>query len=80
MRTRRIDRVTGREATVYTPPEDVLVITQPADCVCDGLHTASVEDKIGNESLALLISMERQHGCPAEVRALTRILAARSVS
>lgn len=49
--------------------------TKPYDCTCDGLHTTTVGPEI---DLPALIDLERRvGGCPAETRALVRILASR---
>ena len=54
-----------------------MIIGKPVDCTCHGQH--SNDAAISTERLTLLIEQEKAFGtCPAEVRALVRILDRRS--
>lgn len=46
----------------------------PSDCTCDGFHTDAADVSVSNATLHVLVEMER---CPAERRALLRIIARR---
>jgi hypothetical protein len=50
---------------------------KPADCVCCGCHTDDVDRAIPDDHLRVMIRDER---CPAERRALARILLSRAVT
>lgn len=66
--------------TIHEEYEDAVraaSATKPADCTCDGLHTAHVHQTISLQCLDLMIQAEKAYGCPAEARALVRIFAAR---
>lgn len=67
------DALHGR-STCGLCPAPVPAHLRPRDCTCDGHHTASIGDTVTRSDLRCLITMEQTDGCPAEVRALERIL------
>jgi hypothetical protein len=58
---------------MVTLPPPVPAHLRPADCVCDGHHSTAAPG-LTRSDLRCLIDAERDGGCPAEARALERIL------
>lgn len=50
------------------------IMSRPSDCICEGWHTDSVDESITTATLEIL---QRVENCPAERRALARIIASR---
>ena len=52
-------------------------VAKPADCICCGCHTDQVDAGIPADHIKVMIGEE---ACPAEKRALARILLSRAIT